>query len=603
MFTLMKREHSYRTVAFLVLLSLLLSLTLFDLLPFKPVSSRGASVKGSPSGDGGDENPATFKFRKDNSDVQVISGESTPIALDEVPSWYGRPQGMRIFVSGVDVTDPGYTGPGGPKKPVGMDLSESRGWPNVYVPSGKVAIDPVIGRFKFYEKASAGNYDTGVALDVFVRDKYAYVADGGDLGFQIIDVSTPEAPKLTGDYTTKTALGIFVSGNYAYMATAVGLQILDISKSDSPKLVGKLPTENAMKIFVSGNQAYMTTLSGLQIIDVSNPINPRLTGSYATNDAPSGIFVRGNLAFLAAGGGGLYILSVSNPASPTLFAQLGNEPARGVYVSGNYAYVAAGEAGLKVINISNPSVPSIVGVLHTPGGANQVFVTGNLVYLAAGDAGVLVVDVSNPARPTTIQNFDTPGSAMGLFVTGSRVYVADHASGLQVIGLTTPPSEIPQGPVTADYHYTTLGKSLEKGPTKPVEKGKILRFASPNLIDKGPAKFAVHFKNVGSAALKVGGVIRIKGSYGQKLTFRLKSVNVLPGKTKLFRAAWENPPSIGIFSAEAKLNYGAAKKKTLSSKSTFLTFPWKIGLAIGAILVLTFLGERWLRRRKNLVKA
>ena len=135
-----------------------------------------------------------------------------------------------------------------------------------------------------------------------------------------------------------------------------------------------------------------------------------------------------------------------------------------------------------------------------------------------------------------------------------------------------------------------------------VEKAKIVRFQSPKLLDRRLAKFAVHFKNTGTIPLKAEGAIQIKGSFGQKETLRLKRAEVLPQKTRVFLTEWENAPLIGFFSAEAKLRYGP-KKRILSSKASFITFPWKIALVIITILVATFFGERWFRSRRKVEKA
>jgi len=59
------------------------------------------------------------------------------------------------------------------------------------------------------------------------------------------------------------------------------------------------------------------------------------------------VAIQNGYAFVAAGGGGLFIIDVSNPANPQRVGgyDTGGE-AYGVAVSGNYAYVADGYGGL-----------------------------------------------------------------------------------------------------------------------------------------------------------------------------------------------------------------------------------------------------------------
>lgn len=75
----------------------------------------------------------------------------------------------------------------------------------------------------------AGVFDsTGYAKDLLYSNNRIYLA--AELGgFQIIDVSTPEAPKLVGAVATKYALGLDMDENYIYLADEdAGVIILSI---------------------------------------------------------------------------------------------------------------------------------------------------------------------------------------------------------------------------------------------------------------------------------------------------------------------------------------------------------------------------------------
>ncbi|MBM3335418.1 hypothetical protein FJY63_12220, partial [Candidatus Sumerlaeota bacterium] len=81
-----------------------------------------------------------------------------------------------------------------------------------------------------------------------------------------------------------------------------------------------------------------------------------------------------------------------NPSSPTLRGSYDTPgDAVGVYVSGNLAYVAEYRGGLLIVDVTNPTSPQLRGSFRTPVGyASGVFVSGDLAYVAdRGSAGGL----------------------------------------------------------------------------------------------------------------------------------------------------------------------------------------------------------------------
>jgi len=295
----------------------------------------------------------------------------------------------------------------------------------------------------------AGSYDTpGIAWDVYVSGKYAYVADH-NLGLQIIDISNSSSPTLAGSYNTPDAtVGVYVSGKYSYMADqSSGLQIIDVSNPSSPTLAGSYDTPGiAWDVYVSGKYAYVADHNlGLQIIDVSNPSSPTLAGSCDTPGDAWGVYVSGKYAYVADRNLGLQIIDVSNPSSPTLAGSCDTPGyAQGVYVSGKYAYVADEfpALGLRIIDVSNPSSPTLAGSYNTPASAHDVYISGKYAYVASGSAGLQIIDVSNPSSPTLAGSYDThPGVAYGVYVSGKYAYVANYNQGLwilEVSGIDTP---------------------------------------------------------------------------------------------------------------------------------------------------------------------
>jgi len=173
-------------------------------------------------------------------------------------------------------------------------------------------------------------YDTpGAASDVVVSGNLAYVADSND-GLVILDVSDPSNPALVGSFDTPTfaAVGVALAGNLALVATGNhGLVILDVSDPSHPTLAGSLDTPGwAYAVAVSGEAAYVADSNALQIIDIGSPSDPVLLATYETPGIAVGVAVSGGVAYVSDRGvphrvpGGLHILDVSDPTSPSLIA-------------------------------------------------------------------------------------------------------------------------------------------------------------------------------------------------------------------------------------------------------------------------------------------
>ena len=114
-------------------------------------------------------------------------------------------------------------------------------------------------------------------------------------------------------------------------------------------------------------------------------------------------------------------------------------PACDIKVVGSRAYVAAGGGGLMTLDVSNPANPVRLGGYETGGYAQSVAVSGNLAYMADGTNGLQIIDVSDPAKPVALSSFCTGGSwALGVAVSGGTAYVAHGDDGLQIIDVSNP---------------------------------------------------------------------------------------------------------------------------------------------------------------------
>jgi len=305
----------------------------------------------------------------------------------------------------------------------------------------------------FGETAAApsivGSLDIPWASGVYVSGSYAYVAG---LGIQKVDVSNPQNPIIvdsTGETTFSTD-DIYISGTYAYVAAdTAGLLIMDIGDFGNPRLVGSVETPiRARSVYISGHYAYVATWgdTDLYIVDISNPQQPVLAISLDFSEPTwaYGVCVSDHRAYLAGGLGGLHVIDVINPLSPTYAGSVINKGtpdpspftsdslwADGVFVSGSYAYVAD-IGGLQIIDITDFQNPILAGSVDIQGGASDVYVSDTYAYVTADpfEGKLYLIDVSEfvggsaaPANPSvriSLNNSQyTPGDNMKVTLTTS----------------------------------------------------------------------------------------------------------------------------------------------------------------------------------------
>ena len=472
----MRREIGYVSFVGLALIIIMLSWVTSptaDSGPFEGTNLLAivGQVRGGAAGNAGDSNDTTYCFASDNAATQLVRTDGTAIGQSQVASLYGSPDGMTIYDDGVDVNSPSYSGFGGPKTVVGADLSDAAGWPGIVVASGSVAIDPLLGRFKFHEGGTAqvvGSWDPGTSAHdgVFVQGNYAYVTDWSR-GLDILDISNPSNPIWKGNAPAISGgmgngMDVVVDGDFAYVAMSVGgLRIYDITDPASPTKVGsaKAPeNEKALHLCKVGNLVYVADeTNGVIIYNVATPTNPTEVGRCPVGFAES-VWVAGDYAYVTTGLNGLYIYDVSTPATPVYkgsLATLGYS--YDVQVMGNYAYVVEGSQGLRVVDVSSPTNPTHVTVAATTGQAYDVRIANGFAYVAErGDPGSLqIFDLSNPTAPVSSSQYTVSGTGangiMGVCPTGSLVCAASNALGLLIINPNA--SEAPYGAVTVDYNW------------------------------------------------------------------------------------------------------------------------------------------------------
>jgi hypothetical protein len=238
-------------------------------------------------------------------------------------------------------------------------------------------------------------------------------------------------------------------------------------------------------VYVTGSYAYTAShRGGLRVLDVSTPATPSLISSYAP---PSGfdIDVQGSYVYLASYEqyrSGLAIFDVSNPARPQLAGSypLDKEPSV-IKVVGNHAYVG-GQSFVCNIYIGNPASPVLVYCHeYSRFWATDFFASGSTLFIANSGDGfsghdITVLDISNPTIFNEMISLNTIGVERGIFGSSGRLYVA--ASGLRVIDLnSTMPTTI--GEINFNYADDVYVSNNHAYVTSDVYGLRILNISNP----------------------------------------------------------------------------------------------------------------------------
>ena len=300
----------------------------------------------------------------------------------------------------------------------------------------------------------AGYWDTqGTAWDVKITEqdgkKYAVIADGAK-GLVVVDVTTQPTGKVAlGSTATATAsaplaLGdtayrVVVEGNYAYVATdGKGLNIVDISTPLAPKLVATYTTPKATwDVKVNNGIAYLASSSaGLILVDVSDPAKPTLLTSLATGTPTfnaSGVAIQGDYAYIADSTNGLRVVKIGDLGPST--NGVGSISDQYDTVKLNIKANTAPELADKILTL--PTVNTQTGapkdgdttgsisIYELLGGNSTNKLTPNFSDADGDKAGIAITGVKNGTLYYSLNNGGTWVKMSGLSTTTAQVFMVD----------------------------------------------------------------------------------------------------------------------------------------------------------------------------------
>ena len=252
----------------------------------------------------------------------------------------------------------------------------------------------------------------------------------------------------------------------------------------------------------------------INVYDVSSPATPRylrqqaVVGLYPyafTGLAPLGSSYLVGVSTWKPGNVGhdLIVLDRRDLASFKKVSELEipNFDAFRITIVGTRAYVSGVAGGLAVVDLSVPASPSLIGIVHTPGYPFLTNALGSMLAVADGSAGATFVDMSPAGLPTILGNQPTGGNAFSCAFNAATLYIANE-TGISIIdNLGTAP--------LIDRSLITISNT--SGGTTATVTG-----AAKAILGFAPIKIEV--KNVSSGASISGLQVAADGSFNVVIT-------------------------------------------------------------------------------------
>ncbi len=148
----------------------------------------------------------------------------------------------------------------------------------------------------------------------------------------------------------------------------------------------------------------------------------------------------GNFLYVAAGTGGVYVLSLSDPRNPEVVAQYDTRGfAYDIAPYRNFVFVSDFEDGVKIFRLNGKELQKIA-TIKLIDMSMGIKVSFPYLFVSNGNNGVQIYNIKNPCSPKLIRGIDTPGIAWDIDSDGRFIYVALKDSGFAIYDFSKPPS-------------------------------------------------------------------------------------------------------------------------------------------------------------------
>ena len=241
---------------------------------------------------------------------------------------------------------------------------------------------------------------------------------------------------------------------YALLGTNTGLSVVNIVDPENPYETGSFAGSSSMwrEIKTFGPYVYVVneTGGGVMIVDLSNPENPVQRPSYAGVTTAHTLYVdeataRLYLAGSNVGNGGIRILSLANPLSPTPLGNWENQYIHDITVKDNVLYAAAIYQGqLRIFNATNPASLTLLGTIsgYPHAFTHNSWPTTDGDYVMTTDeesgASVRLWNISNLPVYNETDSYLANGVSIphNAHLDGNVAFISHYTLGVRIVDIT-----------------------------------------------------------------------------------------------------------------------------------------------------------------------
>jgi hypothetical protein len=273
--------------------------------------------------------------------------------------------------------------------------------------------------------------------EIVVADDHAYVRVARD-SVHVIELRDPSHLSVVSSLAVNGEDGPVIADGRAYIAAqGEGLVVLDVTNPGQLERLATIPVGGFCHAVDARNGAVYVLVEevGMMILSVSSLSQPEILGTAYFITSGSGKLRVGDDIALATNYDSLYVIDISTPTSPSKISQVRLTESWGATIHdlelhGNLAYLAVGDFGLFIVDVSQRYAPVVLANLSLGTDAVSVRVVGGLAYVSEASGGVSFVDITDPSQPVLLQRIDTPGQTRHLALGDDHIYAAGPMNGL-----------------------------------------------------------------------------------------------------------------------------------------------------------------------------
>ena len=178
---------------------------------------------------------------------------------------------------------------------------------------------------------------------------------------------------------------------------------------------------------------------GLYIVNLEDRNKPLLQLRHTVGDDARSLSIDGDMVYLGAVGG-VYSVDVHDPLNPQTLGYVATEhPVTGLAAADGYVAALTGDGAVHLIDVRQPRQMHVIASQSLPANGHAVVVYRSRIFVATDMDGVIVYSRSAEGLKRTGQ-YRTTGPALDIAVDDDLAYVAGGKNGLVILNVSDPAS-------------------------------------------------------------------------------------------------------------------------------------------------------------------